>query len=204
MRNAAVMFANTLLAIVAALLIYHYAIDREGREQMVAKMHEDSEATNRELERIAKAQSGIRDVLAKLPDAAGAGNETSADMRGDFVAAAGSVKTAIAEYYQTNGKLPASNHEVQLPEPDQYRGKSMRSATVTPEGSVDFVFDATSGVDGGRIRLTPDLAHANAMGLQWRCVSADFPQIARVLPVCEYKPAAASTATAVTAPESAK
>jgi len=203
-RNAALMFANTLLAVVAALLAYHYLVDREGREQMLARMHEDNEATKRELERVAKEEAGIRDALTKSPDLAGAADEKSQLIRGDFAAAAGSMKTAIAEYYMTNGKMPASNADMGLPAADQYRGKSLKSATVTADGGIEFTFDAASGVDGGHVRLIPDISRAGAMGVQWRCETPDYPLIKRALSVCEYKPVEAAGTQAIKAPESGK
>jgi pilin len=203
MRNAIVMFANTLLAVVAALLLYHHFVDRAGREQLLARMHEDNEATKRELDRVVKEQAGIRDALTKSPDMASAADEKSLLIRSDFSAASGSMKTAIAEYYMNSAKLPASNAAAGLPAADQYRGKSLKSATVTADGSIEFVFDADSGVDGGRIRLIPDISRAEAMGVQWRCESADYPLLKRALPACEYRPAG-QISQAVTAPESGK
>ncbi len=204
MRNAIVMFANTLLAVVAALLLYHYFVDRAGREQLLARMHEDNEATKRELDRVVKEQAGIRDALTKSPDMASAADEKSLLIRADFSAASGSMKTAIAEYYMNSAKLPASNADAGLPSADQYRGKSLRSATVTADGNIEFAFDASSGVDGGRIRLVPDLSRTDAMGVQWRCESADYPLIKRALPACEYKPGGVAGSQAVTAPEPGK
>lgn len=197
LRIAAIMFANTLLAVVAGLLVYHYVIDRGGREQMLARMQEDSEATKRELDRLATEQARIRDTLTKSPDAAAGADEKSLLIRTDFAAAAGSMKTAIAEFYMTNLRLPASNDDVGLPGPDQYRGKSLKSAAVSADGSIEFSFDAGSGVEGGRIRLIPDLSRANAMGIQWRCESVDYPLIKRALPACDYAPGGAAQAVKI-------
>jgi hypothetical protein len=204
LRNAVVMFVNTLLAVTAALLLYHYVIDRDGREQIITRMQEDNAATKRELDQVAKEQAGIRAALTKSPDAASAADEKSLLIRADLATAAGSIKTAIAEYYMTNARMPASNSDIGLPAPDQYRGKSLKSATVVADGSIEFCFDASSGLDGGRIRLIPDISRANAMGIQWRCESSDYPLIKRALPVCEYKAADASGSHAITAPETGK
>ncbi len=200
MRNVVAIFA----AVVAALLAYHYFVDRREHERMFARMHEDSEATRRELDRVAKEQAGIRNALTKSPEIADAADEKSALIRADFATATGSIKTAIAEYYMTNAKMPASNGDVGLPAPDQYRGKSLKSATVLADGVVEFAFDASSGVAGGRIQLIPDLSHASAMGVQWRCETADYPLIKRALSACEYKAAGSTGAQAITAPESDK
>jgi len=106
-------------------------------------------------------------------------------MRQDLMAAAG-MKTAVAEYYVSMGKMPKDNAEAGLPAPDEYRGQTLRSATVSPDGSIDFEFDENSGKDGGHVRLVADLAHVGAMGVQWHCESADYSDIANALPNCAY------------------
>lgn len=117
-------------------------------------------------------------------------------MREDFALAAGSMKTAIAEFYASTGTMPSSNDKVGLPEPSAFRGHTLRSATVEHDGSISFEFDGESGRDGGRIHLVADIAHANAMGVQWRCVTSDYPLIRRVLPVCSYEAAESHVAPA--------
>jgi hypothetical protein len=107
-------------------------------------------------------------------------------MSEDFSKAIGSIKVAVAEYYMNMGKLPASNAQVGIPAPGEYRGRTLQSATVGEGGVIELVFDANSGKAGGRIRLVPDLAHANAMGVQWRCESPDYRFVRRIIPTCDY------------------
>jgi hypothetical protein len=112
--------------------------------------------------------------------------DRNALIRDDFVQATSGMKVAIAENYENTGKLAAGNSEVGLPEPEEIRGQSLRSATVGPNGVIELVFDAKSGKDGGRIRLIPDPSDAEAMGVRWRCETPDYPQIKRALPTCDY------------------
>jgi len=107
-------------------------------------------------------------------------------MREDFGKAAGSMKVAIAEFYVSRGQMPRDNAEAGLPPPSEYRGSVLRSATVTANGSIDFEFDGNSGKDGGHVTLLPDVAHANAMGVQWRCTTSDYPDIAHSIGSCSY------------------
>jgi Pilin (bacterial filament) len=109
-------------------------------------------------------------------------------MRADLVVASGRMEVAVAEYYNIYGKLPASNSDAGLPKPEDYQGKTLRSASVGPKGVIEFAFDAKSGKDGGRVRLIPDTSHAAAMSIQWRCETSDYPQIKHVLPICDYVP----------------
>ncbi len=123
---------------------------------------------------------------SSLPDATVDADRSTALMREDFAQAAGSMKTAIAEFYASTGAMPSSNAQAGLPDPSAYRGHTLRSATVEDDGSITLEFDAESGRDGGRIHLVADVAHANGMGVRWQCGSSDYPQIAGVLPGCNY------------------
>ena len=106
-------------------------------------------------------------------------------MREDFAKASPSIKTSVAEVYVSSGKMPADNAHAGLFEPEGYRGKTLQSASVLPDGTIEFVFDARSGREGGIVRLVPDLSHP-AMGVQWDCESADYPSIAQLIPGCTY------------------
>jgi hypothetical protein len=106
-------------------------------------------------------------------------------MREDFAKASGSIKVSVAEVYVSSGKMPLDNAHAGLFEPEAYRGKTLQSATVSSDGTIDFVFDARSGREGGVVRLVPDLSHP-AMGVQWDCESADYPSIASLIPDCRY------------------
>jgi hypothetical protein len=107
-------------------------------------------------------------------------------MRQDYNKAAGSIRTAVAEFYVNMGKMPPDNAHAGLPAPEEYRGQTLRSATVSPDGNIDLEFDENSGNDGGHVRLVVDLSHATAMGPQWRCETQDYPNIARAIPACNY------------------
>ncbi len=95
-------------------------------------------------------------------------------MRRDLMAAAG-IKTAVAEFYANRGKMPQDNAEAGL---SRHRrniaARPCARRQCDPDGSIDFrEFDENSGKDGGHVRFVADLAHVNAMGVQWHCESAD-------------------------------
>jgi len=115
------------------------------------------------------------------------GSSKAADLiREDFNRTA-AVKTSVAEYYVSQGKMPENNTQAGLFEPSEYRGQTLRSVTVSPDGTIDYEFDANSGIDGGHVLFLPDLTHARSMGPQWRCVSHDYADIARAIPTCEFE-----------------
>jgi Pilin (bacterial filament) len=126
-----------------------------------------------------------RPITVDRPAAMVAATGNDNPMKQDLMAAAG-IKTAVAEFYANRGKMPQDNAEAGLPPPSEYRGQTLRSATVNPDGSIDFEFDENSGRDGGHVRLVADLSHANAMGMQWHCESADYSDIGSAIPNCAY------------------
>jgi hypothetical protein len=99
------------------------------------------------------------------------------------------MRPVILDYYYGKGKLPATNADLGLLAPDQYRGKLLQSATVLSEGRVELVFDAQSGVDGGRVLFTP-LIRSGTTHVEWSCETPDFPLIQCAVSECNYTPAA--------------
>jgi outer membrane protein OmpA-like peptidoglycan-associated protein len=98
--------------------------------------------------------------------------------------AAHRMRPAIATYYQAEGKWPENNADAGLPAPDQYRGKLLQSITALPDGRIELVFNAQSGVDGGRVLFVPT---GGALG-RWRCETPDYPLIKCAVSTCDYNP----------------
>jgi hypothetical protein len=181
--------ASVVLAAVAGLLLYQNV----QQERVLAEVRAQADASRAQIgqiasqqEQIASQQEKIRRTLSETQDARAA-DRGYLLIRDDLTAVAG-MRVAITEFYAATGRMPATHADMGLPAPDQYRGKSLRSATLLPGGRIELVFDAQSGIDGGRIWLVPDLAHAAAMGIQWRCETPDYPLIRRALPTCDYTP----------------
>lgn len=170
MRHAAITFVASLLGVLAALVCFtHYQRWEAQREQLqAATVVAQVDEQGRQLDRRVDAEQRAIELI-----------------RADFVAAA-AAKVAVAESFLTNGRMPASNTEAGLPPATSYRGRSLISAAVVDGGRIQLTFDGESGRDGGVIDLVPDLAHIDAMGVQWRCETTDYPQIARALPSCDY------------------
>lgn len=198
MRISAPLIAVALLVAALALAGWQLVLGNRQQERLlgeVASMRQEQQrarealgeslaslaAMRQEQERMREVLSGAQDSLAAAHDAA------SLLIREDLQAVA-AMRTAIAEYYMSMGRMPAQHSDAGLPPPGQFRGKTLKSATVLADGSIDLVFDAASGVEGGRIRFVADTSRADAMGLQWRCITGDYPLIKRAAPVCEYQP----------------
>ena len=150
MRNTVSIAVIALLAATAALLAYQLLVGEKRQRELAGAVAE-----------LAQGQQQIRKEL----------DRESQLMREDLPAIAG-MRVAIVEFYQTHGRMPDSQEEAGLPAAEQYRGKSLKSATLLPGGVIELVFDANSGVDGGHIRFIADTSHVEAMGIQWPAVPA--------------------------------
>lgn len=189
MRNAASLAVSALLAAVAALLAYQFIVGEKRQKELAGAVAE-----------LAQGQQQMRKELDREQEMRKAANDPeSLRIREDLQAIAG-MRVAMVEFYQTNGRMPDSQAEAGLPPAEQYRGKSLKSAALLPGGVIELVFDAGSGVDGGRIRFVADTSHAEAMGIQWRCETSDYAHIQRVSPACAYKPPATQNISAPAAP----
>lgn len=104
------------------------------------------------------------------------------------LAAATPVKAQVAQYYLHNKAFPSSNAELGMNLPAAYRTYDLKSIAVSAGGVIDLTLTASSGVDNGVIRLTPEAAlKTDENGLAWTCASADYSTIADATGgVCEY------------------
>ncbi len=96
-------------------------------------------------------------------------------------------KVAVAEALMSNGAAPSSNAEAGLPAPGDMRGQSLRETYVRTGGTIELIYDSQHGVNGGSIMFIPDVALATRSGIvNWRCETADFPEITKFVPACDY------------------
>jgi type IV pilus assembly protein PilA len=109
--------------------------------------------------------------------------------------AASSEKTAITEFYLTEGRFPRSNAEVGMLAPEKYTGRSLRSVTLAKNGVMTLAYEDKTGK--GTIRLIPE--DSNQQGrVTWRCVTASYANIATILPSCEYTNSAGTSGASST------
>tara|TARA_R110001606_G_scaffold271824_1_gene420392 strand:+ start:3429 stop:3845 length:417 start_codon:yes stop_codon:yes gene_type:complete len=77
---------------------------------------------------------------------------------------AGGAKTAVTEYFSSEGALPADNAQAGLPAANTISGDSVTSVTVAA-GVITVAFDATK-VAAGNLTLTPNTANGS---VAWDC-----------------------------------
>ena len=106
-------------------------------------------------------------------------------IRDDSARAMNAVNIAIQEYYSNQGEWAPSNEAAGLPPPEAFRGKSLTRLEVSGL-TLKMTFDGGSGVEGGQVIYTGEGTPQLVMGIQWKCVSPSFPDIAIAIPDCSY------------------
>jgi hypothetical protein len=96
------------------------------------------------------------------------------------------LKVAAVEYFQTEGKWPASNEAMGLPAPTGYALRNVKSVGIEAVGDgaqirVRFLDDAN------KPKQVLLVAETNAaMQVAWKCVSPDITDIATLTPACSF------------------
>lgn len=186
-------FAITLVAVGVALAAYDYLRqpDIEAMRVQTAHLVESStkqaELLSKQAQSLSDQASALKEQVANEHRQAAERKEKSliAFYRAEGLQLSGSAKVAVAEYYFSNGEFPSSNAELGLGAPEQFHGQSLRSMHLSEGGIITLTYDAKSGFDGGSIQLIPEVG-ATA-GLQWKCVTTDFRDIAASIPQCGYE-----------------
>ncbi len=186
MHKALLVLLSIALLGALGVAAWQWQASREQQARLataVADLRESQQQVQRSLQDAERALTESREEQARMRETLV--DEATLRMRDDLVVA-GAMRVAVAEFHAAMGRMPTSHAEAGLPEASHYRGQSLRSASLLGDGSIELVFDASSGVDGGRVRLVADASHADATGLQWHCVTSDYPLIKRVSPACDY------------------
>lgn len=173
MRHALITVIASFIGVIAALFAFYSYRDAEEARVRVAT----------DAEQQARVEQGRNLVAQTIAD-----DRAAAAIRNDIVAIS-SARAAIAESYMSTGRMPESNAEAGLPEPEKYKGQSLQSMAVGEGGKILLTFDALSSVDGGTIEWLPDPGGMESMGLQWHCQTHDYPMITRAVSHCEFVPA---------------
>jgi hypothetical protein len=108
-------------------------------------------------------------------------------IKSDFVRSVDPARTAVSEYYMNYGKWPATNKDAALPEPEVYRGESLRTLAVT-DNKITLTFDDKIGPDGGQIIFFGEYTPEQNMGIKWNCISPNIADISTAIPSCRYAP----------------
>lgn len=97
------------------------------------------------------------------------------------------VRAAIESYRLHHNALPSDSADIGL-NPLSWANEDIKQVTVGANGRVEITLAASSGVDGGVIRLTPTApANSDQTTLDWACTSPSYNAIADTTNgFCEY------------------
>ena len=79
-------------------------------------------------------------------------------------------KTAVSEYFASNGTLPDNNDQAGMAPADEISGNSVRSVTVEAGGVITVVF-STNPIPDATIQLTPQTTGGRVV---WDCTGGDL------------------------------
>jgi hypothetical protein len=107
---------------------------------------------------------------------------------GKALAMATPVKNSIENYRLRTKEFPASNAAAGMNPPATYRNYDVKGIAIGNDGVVEITLTASSGIDGGVIRLTPKAAvNTDPNMIEWTCTSPSFSTIADATGgTCEY------------------
>jgi type IV pilus assembly protein PilA len=75
-------------------------------------------------------------------------------------------KTAISEFFATNGRLPANNDSAGMATAESISGNDVASVTVGVNGVMSILFSGAAPLGGATLLLTPD---TNGGRVRWDC-----------------------------------
>jgi hypothetical protein len=163
----------------------------EATEKLGGAVRDLSENARRDEKRLDKLEGDTADLKERVEAVEDYIPKRESAIAYNFIASdlnvASMAKVAVAEALMSNGAAPSSNAEAGLPAPGDMRGQSLRETHVRSGGTIELIYDTQHGVAGGSIKFIPDVALAMRSGIiNWRCETADFPEIAKFAPACDY------------------
>ncbi|HEY0662563.1 MAG TPA: pilin [Lysobacter sp.] len=191
MKRSDILLGVAVLGALAALLAYDRLVLEKraaalavamakATEVNLSKAHAEADRITANLDAsvdrsIADAREGM-DALASEQDKRRLATEA--------LGRASMFKVALAEYYLSMGKWPASTGEAGLGSPADYAGGAVDAIDVGAGGVITIALNA-SLVAGAKIRLAPD-ANPRTSIIDWRCHGEGPAELQRYLPaVCK-------------------
>ena len=107
---------------------------------------------------------------------------------GQALAAAAPIKAGVERFRLRTKAFPASNADAGMNPPAAYGNYDVKRIAIGGDGTIEITLNATSGIDGGVIRLMPKAAaNTDQDMIEWSCSSPSYSAIADATGgVCEY------------------
>lgn len=185
MKQFAITFAAVLLAVMLGLFAYdHFVL--QPREQAQAEAIKvnlgDAKAQAQDI-----ADNLDAAVKKSVGDVANTMNAQTSEMQqrafaADAISRGSLFKTALTEYFMSNGHWPKKPEESGLAKPESYAGGAVSSISLGEKGTIIILLNDKVQA-GAKIRLIPDVNEQSYM-VNWRCVTEGSDVLKRALLAC--------------------
>jgi len=185
MKQFAITFAAVLLAVAIALFGYDYFIVKPRATQQSETVQVDLENAQTQAQNIAHdLDTAVTQTISNANDtmAAQTGEMQQRALVADAIARGSIFKTALAEYFMTNGQWPKNHTESGLAKPESYAGGGVTSISVGEKGVVVIILNDKIE-NGAKIKLIPE-ANEQSYMINWHCSSEGSEALKSHLPAC--------------------
>jgi len=185
MKQFTITFAAVLLAVAIVLIGYDHFILKPRAAQQSETVQVDLSNAQSQAKNIAHdLDTAVTQTISNANDTmnAQAGEMQQRALVADAIARGAMFKTALAEYFMTNGQWPKTHEESGLAKPESYAGGAVSSISVGDKGVVVIVLNDKIEA-GGKIKLIPE-ANPESYVINWHCGSEGSQALKRHLPDC--------------------
>jgi hypothetical protein len=185
MKQFVITFTAVLLAAALALFAYDYFIvkPRTALQSETVQVNLDNART--QAQGIAdNLDAAVTKTISNANDTMNtqAGEMQRRALAADAIARGSMFKTALAEYFMTNGQWPKTHDESGLAKPESYAGGAVKSISVGEKGSVIIALNEKIEA-GAKIKLIPQ-ANEQSYVINWTCSVEGSEALMHQLPSC--------------------
>ncbi|MEO8000966.1 MAG: pilin [Arenimonas sp.] len=185
MKQFVITFAAVLFAVAIALFGYDYFIVKPRAALQAQAVQVDLNNAQRQAQNIAHdLDAAVTQTISNANDTMNAqtGEMQQRALIADAIARGSMFKTALAEYFMTNGQWPKSHQQSGMAKPESYAGGAVSSISVGEKGIVIIALNEKVEA-GAKIKLTPE-ANEQSYMINWHCSSEGSEKLMHNLPAC--------------------
>ncbi len=185
MKQFVITFAAVLLAVAVALLGYDYFIVKPRAALQAETVQVDLKNAQTLAKNIAHdLDAAVTQSVSNANDTmnAQAGELQQRALVADAIARGSMFKTALAEYFMSNGQWPKNHAESGMAKPESYAGGAVSSISIEGKGVVIITLNDKIET-GAKIKLIPE-ANEQSYMINWHCSSEGSEALKRHLPAC--------------------
>lgn len=185
MKQFAITFAAVLIAAALALFGYDYFIVKPRNAAQAEAIQVNLSEAQTQAQQIAdNLDNAVTQTISNANDTMNAqtGEMQQRALAADALARGSMFKTALAEYFMSNGQWPKTHAESGLAKPESYAGGAVSSISVGDKGNVIILLNEKIE-SGAKIRLIPE-ANEQSYVINWHCATEGSEALKRYLSAC--------------------